>query len=230
MSNRDHASKQLNKIDIRIREAISLYGRLENSVTLVGATKQQHHEKIRTFTNAGLVNVGENYLNEAINKQNELKDLPLNWHFIGKFQSNKANLIANNFCMVHSVEKFKHAKRLSDHVLAAEPLKILIQVNIDEEISKGGVLKENVEDLCAQVTELEKVELCGFMLIPKARTGIQAQRIPFAKARELLEQCNQTLGLNMSTLSMGMSNDLEAAIAEGSTMIRVGTDLFGARA
>ena len=229
MSNSDFASKQLNKIDIRIREAISLYGREENSVTLIGASKQQRPDNIRAFANAGLTNVGENYLNEARDKQNQLIDLSLNWHFIGKVQSNKSKLIANNFCMVHGVEKFKHAKRLSDAVLSNKRLKILIQVNIDREPSKGGALAEDVLDLCAQISDLENTQLCGFMLIPKARPDTDSQRVPFAQARSLLEQCNQTLDLKMTTLSMGMSNDLEAAIAEGSTMVRVGTALFGAR-
>ena len=229
MSNREYASKQLNKIDIRISESMAQHGRAENSVTLVGAAKQQSAEHIEGFVSAGLQNVGENYLNEALTKQPLLEHLSINWHFIGKVQSNKAKLLARHFDTIHGLEKLSHAQKLAKHVPDSSSLKVLLQLNLDEEDSKGGVLAHHALELCARISDIDKIKLDGFMLIPKFRQNQNEQRAPFAQARELLEQCNQQLGIRMNTLSMGMSNDLEAAIAEGSTMIRVGTDLFGPR-
>ncbi len=229
MSNIEHASKQLNKIDIRIREAIKLYSREENSVSLIGAAKQQSAGLIREFHSSGLSNIGENYLNEALQKRQELSDLDINWHFIGRVQSNKAKLLAQNFDLIHGVEKPRHAQKLANHVLPGQTLSILIQLNLDEEASKGGVTASTIHQVCAEICQIDNIRLEGFMLIPPPQTDFDEQRRPFARARTLLDKCNQQLGIQMRTLSMGMSNDLEAAISEGSTMVRIGTDLFGAR-
>ena len=229
MSNRDYASKQLNRIRNRIDSAISHYDRNTASVTLVGAAKQQSAKLVADFHTAGLNNIGENYLNQAIEKQNTLAHTDIIWHFIGQIQSNKTNLIARHFTWVHSVDRIKIAQRLNNHAIDGKRLQLLLQLNLDQEQSKAGIDATQALELVPKISELQQLDLRGFMLIPKARQSLDEQRKPFALARELQEKCNQQYGLAMDTLSMGMSGDLEAAIAEGSTMVRIGTDLFGAR-
>ena len=229
MSNRDYASKQLNKIRNRIDTAISQYGGKPQSVTLVGAAKQQTASLVAGFYQAGLHSIGENYLNQAIEKQNTLQQSAIVWHFIGQIQSNKTKLIAKHFSWVHGVDRIKIAQRLNNHGDGRKRLQILLQLNLDHEDSKAGIDAKQALEMVPQVSELQQLDLRGFMLIPRAREGLAEQRKPFALARELLEKCNQQHGLAMDTLSMGMSQDLEAAIAEGSTMVRIGTDLFGPR-
>ena len=229
MSNRDYASKQLNKIHNRIEHTISQYGRKTGSVSLIGAAKQQTTSLVADFHAAGLKNIGENYLNQAIEKQNTLLQNAIVWHFIGQIQSNKTKLIAEHFSWVHSVDRMKIAQRLNNHASAGKRLQILLQLNLDQEHSKAGVDANQALELVAKISDLQHLDLRGFMLIPKARQGLDQQRKPFALARKLLEKCNQKHGLTMDVLSMGMSGDLEAAIAEGSTMVRIGTDLFGPR-
>ena len=224
--NRDYASKQLNKIRNRIQLAAKSANRDDSEITLIGASKRQKPELIRAFSEAGLRAVGENYLQEAINKQQQLTDIELQWHHIGAVQSNTTRLIAEHFSWVHGVDRFKIAQRLAD---ASNALQLCVQLNVEGEASKGGVSVNAAAELCAQIAELDSIKLRGFMLIPKPRADPTDQRRPFALARETLEQVNQRYGLQMDTLSMGMSGDLEAAIAEGSTMVRIGTDLFGPR-
>jgi len=199
-------------------------------VTLIGASKKQSIESLETFYDAGLKDVGENYLQEGINKQKQLEHTSLNWHFIGSIQSNKSKLIAHHFDWVHGVDRLKIAKRLALYNPKASPIKLLIQLNPDDEDSKAGVNLGVASELANDIAQIDNLELHGFMMIPKARQSEAEQRLVFAKAKELLDIANQRYGLTMNHLSMGMSADLEAAIAEGSTMVRVGTDLFGARA
>ena len=229
MSNRDYASKQLNKIRNRIDSAIRQYGRKPESVTLIGAAKQQTVDLVTAFHESGLNNIGENYLNQAIDKQKTLTATELIWHFIGQIQSNKTKLIAQHFSWVHGVDRIKIAQRLNNQAADNGKLQILLQLNLDHEHSKGGINAKQALEMVPQISEFQHLDLRGFMLIPKARQGLDEQRKPFAYARKLLENCNQQHGLSMDTLSMGMSGDLEAAIAEGSTMVRIGTDLFGPR-
>lgn len=231
MSHIDFASEQLNKIDNRIQLAASNARRDPSEIKLIGASKQQSAELINDFHHAGLSNVGENYLQEALIKQNKLNNSNIDWHFIGKVQSNKCKTIAQHFDWVHSVDRTKIAKGLARFRSEAKmaPLNMLVQLNVDGEESKGGVSMTEVPTLCDQLTELDGVRLRGLMLIPAPNSSSETQRKPFALARETLELTNQQYGLRLDTLSMGMSNDLEAAISEGSTMIRVGTALFGAR-
>lgn len=229
MSNRDYASKQLKQIQNRIATALSKSARDGSPVTLIGASKRQSSQLIADFYKAGLKDVGENYLQEAIEKRADLTNLDLQWHFIGQIQSNKTKLIAENFSWVHGVDRLKIARRLAQHANPEQPLNLLLQLNIDDEDSKGGVALDKAATLCQQISELENIVLRGFMLIPQARDDFEQQRQPFAVARQTLESVNQQYGLKLDTLSMGMSQDLEAAIAEGATMVRVGTDLFGAR-
>lgn len=230
MSTLGCASKALNKIRKRISIASKMVDRCATDVTIVGASKQQAAELIRTFHTAGLENVGENYLQEALTKRELLADLDLNWHFIGQVQSNKTRLIAENFSWVHGVDKLKYAQRLGAQNPRPTPINLLLQINADEENSKGGVTFAQAASLSAQIAEIQGIRLRGFMLIPKTRQEQSSQRRVFAKAKELLELSNQQYGLAMETLSMGMSGDFEAAVMEGSTMIRIGSDLFGRRA
>lgn len=229
MSNCHFASTQLAKVLSRIENACNSCGRDVNGVTLIGASKKQTSTRMRDFAGQGLKNVGENYLQEAIEKRSQLQDLDLIWHFIGQIQSNKTKPIAEHFRWVHGVDRLKIATRLGVQNPRAEPLNILLQINADNEPSKGGILPTAAPELCGQVADVPGIRLRGFMLIPKARDSFDAQRSVFAQARELLVVSNQRYGLTMDHLSMGMSGDMEAAIREGSTMVRVGTDLFGPR-
>jgi len=238
-----YAQEKLQAIQARIRDAELAGGRAADSVSLVGASKMQTPELLYDFAKSGLQDVGENYLQEAIAKQDAIKPLTgsaeksLTWHFIGQIQSNKTKLIAQYFNWVHGVDRAKIATRIAKQNPHSEPTKLLIQLNLDSEDSKGGVLPEAAAELANQIAQqladISSVqagaELHGFMAIPKARVNIDEQRATFAQARELLDSVNQRYGLRMSQLSMGMSGDLEAAIAEGATMVRIGTDLFGAR-
>jgi len=229
MSNCQFASEQLHKVLTRIRKACLNAGREPSKVRLVGASKKQTPHLIAEFLNNGLQNLGENYLQEALEKQQALADFTVEWHFIGHIQSNKTKHLAQHFTWIHGVDRLKVAHRLSTQNPKTEPLKILLQLNVDNEASKSGISPSEAPELCAQISELPGVQLRGFMLIPMARELEVEQKAVFANARNLLETTNQHYGLSMDQLSMGMSGDLETAIAEGSTMVRIGTDLFGPR-
>ncbi len=218
---------QLDKIKTRISNAAHQAGRDAKSIVLVGASKQQSVQRLTQLADAGLRDMGENYLQEALAKQTQLSNYKLNWHFIGQIQSNKTKLIAQHFDWVHGVDRIKIAQRLAQY--ANKKLNLLVQVNIDQQHSKAGVCWQNTPALCAQISQLDGILLRGLMLLPAPRQDPAQQRKVFAQARELLSLTNQRYELNLDTLSMGMSNDFEAAILEGSTMVRVGTDLFGSR-
>ena len=229
MSNDQYSQDRLSSVKRRIDSACRAAGCDPSKVTLIGASKNQSIKSLKSFYDAGLKDVGENYLQEAINKQKQLENTPLNWHFIGSIQSNKSKLIAQHFDWVHGVDRLKIAKRLALYNPKASAIKLLIQLNPDNEDSKAGVNLGVASELANDIAQIDNLELHGFMMIPKARQSETEQRQVFAKAKELLDITNQRYGLTMNHLSMGMSADLEAAIAEGSTMVRVGTDLFGAR-
>lgn len=229
MSNSQYCKQQLTTIYERLIKAAKSANRNPEEITLVGASKQQSCEKIQQFHCAGLQHFGENYLNEALDKQQQLQMNPVQWHFIGKIQSNKTKIIGQHFDWVHGIDRFKIAQRLDNQRDSVTPLKVLIQVDIDNEASKNGVSPELAPELAVQIAELENLELKGLMVLPQKKLSFDEQRRPFARTRQLLQSINQQYDLKMDTLSMGMSNDLEAAIVEGSTMIRVGTALFGAR-
>ena len=223
-------TNQLKQIQERIKRACHNANRAHNSVTLIGASKRQTHELIAQFAEHGLSDIGENYLQEAVEKQQQLTAVKLNWHFIGQVQSNKTKTIAENFTWVHGIDRLKIAKRIDQQNPDVDrKINLLIQLNPDNEDSKGGVPLTQSSELCAQISELDNVAIRGFMMIPKARNSIDEQRRVFALAKEQLSLTNQRYGLSLDSLSMGMSNDLEAAIVEGSTMVRIGTALFGAR-
>lgn len=229
MINREYAAKQLNKIQIRIQDAATAANRDASSIKLIGASKKQQPELIQLFLELGLTSLGENYLQEAISKRTKLNEPNPEWHFIGQIQSNKTKLIAENFSWVHSVDRLKIAQRLAKQNPHSDDINLLLQLNVDAEESKAGVLADNVAELADRIAQLGGASLRGFMLIPRARNKESEQRAVFASAYQLMQNVNQRYGLKMDSLSMGMSGDLEAAIAEGSTMVRVGTDLFGKR-
>jgi pyridoxal phosphate enzyme (YggS family) len=184
---------------------------------------------MRSAATAGVTDFGENYLQEALGKMDALADLPLVWHFIGGIQSNKTAAVAERFDWVHSVDRANVARRLSDqrpaHLAA---LNLCIQVQLVPEATKRGVPPEAVSALAAAIAPLPRIRLRGLMCVPPPEIHIDAQRAVFARLRMLLEEINAG-GNRLDTLSMGMSGDFESAIAEGSTLVRIGTALFGAR-
>lgn len=172
---------------------------------------------------------GESYLQEAANKINQLRDEQIEWHYIGRVQSNKTRQIAEEFDWVHSIDKLKHAQRLNDQrPKSLPPLNICLQINIDNEVSKGGVKPDEAEQVIKQISQLPRLQLRGLMTLPAPADTVDEQRMPFRRLRELRDQL-ATDDLPLDTLSIGMSNDMQAAIAEGSTIIRVGTAIFGPR-
>ena len=196
---------------------------------LLAVSKTRSSDELRAAYELGLRAFGENYVQEAAAKQAELQDLAIEWHFIGPIQSNKARAIAEQFDWVHSVDRLKVAQKLSS-ARSGPPLNICLQVNIDAAASKAGVLPDDLSELMAQCQALPNVRIRGLMAIPDAAQGFAAQCRPLAQLAECFAQCQQTFpDLPLDTLSMGMSGDLEAAIAAGSTMVRIGTDLFGPR-
>jgi pyridoxal phosphate enzyme (YggS family) len=216
----------LSALVARIRSAAQAAGRDPASVQLLAVSKTKPAAAIREIHAAGVCDVGENYLQEALAKQEELRDLPLIWHFIGPIQSNKTKAIAEHFDWVHSVDRLKIAQRLSEQRPAGlAPLNICLQVNVSGEDSKSGCAPADLPALAKAVAALPNLRLRGLMAIPEPTEDRAAQEAAFASLRQLQE----SLGLGLDTLSMGMSHDLEAAIAQGATWVRIGTALFGAR-
>ena len=213
----------------RIAQAARTAGRNPADIGLIGVSKGVDAEVLRQATALGLKNVGESYLQEALPKMAELAELPLTWHFIGPLQSNKTRAVAEHFAWVHGVDRLKLAERLSaQRPTGLPPLQVCLQVNVSGEASKGGVEEGQLAPLAQAVARLPRLQLRGLMAIPAPAAGLAAQRKPFARLRALLEDLNAA-GFALDTLSMGMSADLEAAILEGATWVRVGTALFGAR-
>lgn len=214
------------KIAARIRAAAHASARDGATIGLLAVSKTKPAAAIRTACATGLRDFGENYLQEALEKQLELSDLPLIWHFIGPIQSNKTRPIAEHFDWVHSVERLKIAQRLSEQRPADLPaLNICLQVNVSGEASKSGCTPAELPALAAAVAQLPRLKLRGLMAIPEPSADPAAQRAAFEQVRALQESLN----LGLDTLSMGMSHDLEAAIAAGATWVRIGTALFGER-
>jgi len=213
----------------RILAAEQKYGRPAGSVCLLAVSKTHPAELIRQAVAAGQREFAENYVREAVDKITELADQGLDWHFIGPIQSNKTRLIAAHFNWVHSIDRIKIARRLSEARLPdMPPLNVCIQVNVSGEESKAGVAPSAVASLAGEVACLPRLSLRGLMVIPAPETDLENQRRPFRATRMLLEELNAG-GMALDTLSMGMSNDLEAAITEGATMVRIGTAIFGPR-
>ena len=218
--------KNIAKVAARIREAAQAVHRDAATVGLLAVSKTQPAAAIREAFAAGLRDFGENYLQEALDKQVDLDDLPLIWHFIGPIQSNKTKAIAEHFDWVHSVDRLKIARRLSDQRPATlPPLNVCLQVNVSGEASKSGCTPQELGPLAEAVAAMPQLRLRGLMCIPAPTEDPAEQRAAFARLRLLRDE----LALDLDTLSMGMSQDLEAAIAEGATWVRIGTALFGAR-
>lgn len=218
--------EKIAKVRTRIREAAQGVGRDTASVGLLAVSKTQPAEAIRAAHACGQQDFGENYLQEALGKQQALADLPLCWHFIGPIQSNKTKAIAEHFAWVHSVDRLKIAQRLSEQRPAElPPLNICLQVNVSGEASKSGCAPQDLSALAAAVAQLPGLKLRGLMAIPEPTDDPAEQRAAFARLREWQAR----LPFQLDTLSMGMSHDLESAIAEGATWVRIGTALFGAR-
>jgi pyridoxal phosphate enzyme (YggS family) len=210
----------------RIRAAEQAAHRAADSVQLLAVSKTKPAQALREAHAAGLRDFGENYLQEALGKQAELTDLPLIWHFIGPIQSNKTRAIAEHFDWVHSVDRLKIAQRLSEQrPEGLPPLNICIQVNVSGEASKSGCAPEDLPALADAIGALPRLTLRGLMAIPEPTEERAAQDAAFAAVQRL----QASLALPLDTLSMGMSHDLESAIAQGATWVRIGTALFGAR-
>jgi len=219
-------AENIAKVGARIRRAAEAVQRDSQGISLLAVSKTKPAAALREAYAAGQRDFGENYLQEALDKQRELADLPLTWHFIGPIQSNKTKPIAEHFAWVHSVDRLKIAERLSAQRPAGlPPLNICLQVNVSGEDSKSGCAAAELPALAAAVAALPNLRLRGLMAIPEPSDDPAVQRAAFARLRTLGEE----LGLPLDTLSMGMSHDLEAAIAEGATWVRIGTALFGAR-
>ena len=213
-------------VEARIRAAALAVQRDVTSIHLLAVSKTKPAAALREAYAAGVRDFGENYLQEARAKQVELADLPLSWHFIGPIQSNKTREIAEHFSWVHSVDRLKIAQRLSEQRPAdLEPLNICIQVNVSGEASKSGCTPQDLPALAAAINALPRLKLRGLMAIPEPTENRAEQDAAFATVRDL----QQSLNLGLDTLSMGMSHDLESAIAQGATWVRIGTALFGAR-
>lgn len=218
---------------LQVRETIhrleSRYRRSPGSVRLLAVSKKKGVEEIVAAAGAGQRDFGESYLQEALEKMAALENENLCWHFVGPIQKNKTRQIAAHFDWAHGIERLIVAERLSTQRPAyLPPLQVCLQVNIDREHSKSGVQCEQVQDLASALQELPNLELRGLMAIPRQTSDTIHRRRRFAQLREMLEQLNES-GFGLDTLSMGMSDDLEAAVAEGATIVRIGTAIFGAR-
>jgi PLP dependent protein len=241
--------ERLAEVRDRMEKAALAAGRRVDSITLLGITKGQPAAALHAAARAGITDVGESYLQEALDKMTAVEQLraqatpslgaspqaqsgepQLTWHFVGRLQSNKTRPVAERFAWVHAVDRLKIAQRLAEQrPYYAPPLNVCLQVNVAGEDSKGGVDVAELPALASAVAALPRLKLRGLMCLPPEENDPARQRHWFAKVREALEQLN-TAGLGLDTLSMGMSGDLEAAIEEGATLIRVGTALFGPRA
>jgi len=213
----------------RIHDAEQRFQRPRDSVRLLAVSKTCPAAAIAALVAAGQRCFGENYVQEALDKITELKALNLEWHFIGPIQANKTRGIAEHFAWVHSVDRLKVAERLNAQRPAAlPPLNICLEINIDQEPSKHGLGESEAAEVARAVAALPRLQLRGLMAIPAPASDFDSQRQPFARLRELRDQLNAE-GFALDTLSIGMSDDLEAAIAEGATLVRVGAALFGPR-
>jgi PLP dependent protein len=236
--------ERLREVRDRMEKAAFGAGRRVDSITLLGITKGQPAAMLHAATRAGITDFGESYLQEALEKQAAVeqlrtaqaasppgapRELQLTWHFVGRLQSNKTRPVAEGFAWAHAVDRLKIAQRLAEQrPYYAAPLNICLQVNVAGEDSKGGVGFAELPALATAVAALPRLKLRGLMCLPPEEDDPARQRHWFGRLREALEQLNAA-GLGLDTLSMGMSGDLEAAIQEGATIVRVGTALFGPR-
>ena len=225
----DAIADNLAVIRQRIATAAQKAGRAPDSVLLLAVSKTKTVAQIEAAYAAGQRLFGENYVQEAVDKIHALEHLPLEWHFIGAIQSNKTRLIAEHFAWVHGLASLQHAERLSaQRPMHLPPLQLCIQVNISDETSKNGVQPADLGELAHRVAQLPQLELRGLMALPAPHTTEDAQNDSFARMHNLLVDLQQTLP-QLDTLSMGMTDDFETAIAHGATLVRIGSAIFGAR-
>ena len=219
----------LQDVRARIAQACAQANRPVDAVALLAVSKTFGADAVAQAHAAGQTAFGENYIQEAVDKITALHDLPLQWHCIGPIQSNKTRLVAEHFDWVHTVDRLTSAQRLSEQRPAhLAPLQVCIQVNVDGGVTKSGVVPDDALELARAVAALPRLQLRGLMCIPEPAPDFVAACAVFARARALFDAVNQA-GLPLDTLSMGMSSDLDAAIASGSTLVRVGSAIFGAR-
>ena len=222
-------ARNLQAVKARIADAAMTAGRLPESIQLLAVSKTWPLACIQEAAEAGQRAFGENYVQEGVDKAIAAVNRQLDWHFIGPLQSNKTRLVAEHFNWVHSIERLKIAERLSAQRPAhLPPLQVCVQINVSGEASKSGCAPDAALALCQAIATLPNLQLRGLMTIPEAADDFAAQRAPFRQLREIYENIRAT-GLPLDTLSMGMSHDLEAAIAEGATLVRIGTAIFGER-
>lgn len=226
-------SDNLHQVGIAIAEAAQAAGRDPASVLLLAVSKTFGPEAVIAAADAGQRAFGENYLQEALDKQQAVAalrpDLVLDWHFIGPIQSNKTRPVAEHFAWAHAVDREKIARRLSEQRPAGlPPLNVCLQVNVSGEASKSGISPDELPALAQAVVAMPGLRLRGLMAIPEPAQDVAQQRKPFAQLRELQQQLRE-MGIDTDTLSMGMSVDMPAAIAEGATIVRIGTAIFGKR-
>lgn len=212
-----------------IKENISFINeKIKRNATIIAVSKKKSAELIKEAFESGVENFGENYLQEATEKISFLKHLKINWHFIGKIQSNKCKEIAKNFEWVHTVDRFKIAKLLNDNCPLNKTINVLIQINIDKEESKSGINEEEILSLAEGISSLPNLKLKGVMVIPKNESDKKLTEISFEKTVKASMRLKDKFP-HANEVSMGMSNDFELAIKKGSTMIRIGTGIFGER-
>ncbi len=229
LSRPQNCSESLRVTLDRVAEACHTHSRSVDSVTLLAVSKGQSSAAIESVARAGVENFGENFLQESLPKIEALKGNELTWHFIGRLQANKTRPVAEHFAWVHGVDRLKVAERLSaQRPLDATPLNVCLQLHLGGEASKGGVEPADVLALARSVRELPRIKLRGLMCMPPAETDVARQRQWFRQTREVFDSLNST-GLGLDALSMGTSADFEAAIAEGATIVRIGTAIFGPR-
>lgn len=201
---------------------------IKSDTTIIAVSKKKPADLIEKAYKNGILDFGENYLQEALAKISTLKHLNISWHFIGKIQSNKCKEIAKNFNWVHTVDRYKIAKLLSENCPLNKSINVLIQVNIDDEKSKNGISESDIYSLAKKIISLPNLNLKGIMVIPKNTKDSKLTEISFAKTKQIAVELKKSFK-GVSEISMGMSNDFELAIKNGSTMIRIGTGIFGER-
>jgi PLP dependent protein len=225
-----NCSEGVQATQIRVAQACRTASRNVDSVTLLAVSKGQSSAAIDCAARAGVENFGENFLQESLPKIESLQGRELTWHFIGRLQANKTRPVAENFAWVHTVDRLKIAERLSaQRPPQAPPLNVCLQLHVGGETSKGGAEPADIGPLAIAVRKLPSIRLRGLMCMPPAETDVKRQREWFRETRQVFDYLNER-GLELDTLSMGTSADLEAAIAEGATIVRVGTAIFGPRA
>tara|TARA_B100000508_G_scaffold95938_1_gene75069 strand:- start:132 stop:797 length:666 start_codon:yes stop_codon:yes gene_type:complete len=202
--------------------------KIDKNVKLVAVSKKKSWEDILEAYENGISDFGENYLQESLEKISKLKDLKINWHFIGNIQSNKCEEIAKNFDWVHTIDRLKVARLIDKYCPEDKSIKCLIQINIDDEESKSGIRVEEVEFFLKELSSLKKIKICGLMIIPNPNVELSDLQQTFKNIKMLADRLNENYE-NLTEISMGMSRDFELAIKEGSTIVRLGETIFGAR-